>query len=90
MFLFIGTIFLTGCEKQNVIDDKMIQENNQLQTQQQDQQQEKVSPEEVIDFEHPGNDEAGKKIQEMDSLINSTSSGSYEEDLSGEILAEQE
>ncbi len=87
--LFFGVIFLAGCTadqqkleevKQDMIEKKDVAEENI----------QKVLPEEIIDFEHPGNDEVGKKVEQIDSLINSTSASGYEDDLSGDVLAEQE
>jgi PBP1b-binding outer membrane lipoprotein LpoB len=87
--LFLGVVFLAGCSvgqqgvneaRKDLIEKREIIEETV----------QEVSPEEFIDFENPGNDEIGKKVEQIDSLINSTSTSEYENDLSGEILAEQE
>ena len=89
--LFLGVMFLAGCtgqkNNQNPVQQKI---QKQETVQQEEEKMQRVSPEEMVEFEHPGSDEVGRKVEGMDSLINATSTSGYDEDASGEVLSELE
>lgn len=89
--LFFGVAFLAGCAGQENNQNTVQQGMDAItESPQQEVDTQKVSAEEMLEFENPGNDEMGKKIEGMDSLINSTSIDGYDEDASGEVLSELE
>ena len=96
--IVFGAFLLTGCSgekiektpQQNPIQNQGIktsQPNSDIENSQNNQT---PSSEELINFENVGNDEVGKKIENIDSTINSTSTEGYADDASGEVLSELE
>ncbi len=66
--LFLAIFILAGCADQN-------QSTPQSTT----PTKENIVPEDQIEFSDPGSGEVGKEVKELDSLINQTSPGEYDE-----------
>lgn len=77
LFLVIilsATVIFSGCGQKRV---KRPVQSQPATVQQQEKQTENKDE---IDFSDPGDDQVGKEIQEIDSLINETSPSDYNED----------
>ncbi len=69
---------------QQAIQQKTQQEKQQKQ---ESANKEEIIPEDQIEFSDPGNDELGQEVKTLDSLINQTLPGEYnEEDLSSDKI----